>query len=90
MSNTGSDKFTNATTNANGDFHICDEFDWRSCTNRGFNEHLRSCYLKKKITYVQSPHERNEGDRNDQTSDDSNIEIPHISTPSLRYKWANY
>ena len=46
--------------------------------------------MKKKITYVQSPHEGNEGDRNDQASDDSNIEIPHISTPSLQHKWANY
>ena len=89
MSNTESDKFTNTTTDANGDSHVCDEFDWRFSTNRAFNEHLRSCYLKKKITDVQSPHERNQGDRNDQTSD-SNIEISDISTPSLRYKWANY
>ena len=52
------------------------------------NQHLRSCYRKKKITDVQTRYEINENDENDQTSDYSNIEIPDISAPSLRYKWA--
>ena len=31
-----------------------------------------------------------EDEANDQTSDDSNIEIQDISTQSLRYKWGYY
>ena len=48
------------------------------------------CYLKNKITDVQTPYERMEDEANDQTSDDSNIEIQDISTQSLRFKWGNY
>ena len=48
------------------------------------------CYLKNKITDVQTPYERMEEEANDQTSDDSNIEIQDISTQSLRYKWGYY
>ena len=40
--------------------------------------------------YVQTPNERKEDEKNDLVSDNSNIEIPDISTPSLRYKWGNY
>ena len=54
------------------------------------NQHLRLCYLKNKITDVQTPYERMEDEANDQTSDDSNIEIQDISTQSLRFKWGNY
>ena len=39
---------------------------------------------------VQTPYERKEDEKNDLVSDNSNIEIPDISTPSLRYKWGNY
>ena len=39
---------------------------------------------------VQTPYERKEDEKNDLVSDNSNIEIPDISTPSLWYKWANY
>ena len=70
MSNTGSDRLANASTDANGDSHVC--------------------YLKNKITDVQTPYERKEDKANDQTSDDSNIEIQDISTQSLRYKWGYY
>ena len=89
MSNTGLAK---ASTDTNGDSHIyaCANCDQRFRTNRGLNQHLRSCYLKNKISNVQTPYERNEGDAKDQTFDDSNIEIPDISTPSLRCKWGNY
>ena len=90
MSNTGSDRLPKASTDANGDSHICAECDRRFRTNRGLNRHLRSCYLKNKMTNVQTSYERNEDDAKDQTSDDSNIEIPDISTLSLRYKWGNY
>ena len=48
------------------------------------------CYLKNKSTDVQTPYERKEDEANNQKSDDSNIEIQNISTPSLRYKWDNY
>ena len=90
MSNTRSDRFANSSTDANGDFHICVECDRHFCTNRGRNQHLRLCYLKNKIIDVQTPYERNEDDANDQTPDDSNIEIPGNSTSDilLRYKWA--
>ena len=93
MSNTGSDRLANASTDANGDSHVCAECDRSFRTNRGLNQHLkhlRSCYLKNKITDVQTPYERKEDEANDQTSDDSNIEIQDISTPSLQYKWGNY
>ena len=49
-------------------------------TNRGLNQHLRSCYLKNKITDIQILYERKKGEGNDQTSDDSNKEIPDTST----------
>ena len=75
MSNTGSDRLANASTDANGDSHVCAECDRRFRTNRGLNQHLRSRYLKNKITDVQTPYERKEDKANDQTSDDSNIEI---------------
>ena len=74
MSNTQSEQLDSASTDANGDSHICAECNRRLRTNRGFN----------KITDVQTPYDRNEDDDKDQTSDDSNIEIPDISTPSLR------
>ena len=90
MSNTGSERLANASADANGDSHVCAECDRRFLTNRGLNQHPRSCYLKKKITDVQAPYERNEDEANDQTSDDSNIEIQDISTQSLRYKWGSY
>ena len=41
MSNTGSNRLTNTSTDANGDSHICAECDRRFCMNRGLNEHLR-------------------------------------------------
>ena len=75
MSNTGSDRLANASTDANGDSHVCAECNRRFRTNRGLNQHLRSCYLKNKITDVQTPYERKEDEANDQTSDDSHIEI---------------
>ena len=90
MSNTGSEKLAYASRDTNGDSHVCTECDWRFLTNRGLNQHPRLCYLKEKITDVQTPYERTEGEANDQTSDDSNIEIQDISTQSLRYKWGNY
>ena len=86
MSNTGSNRLVKASTDANGNSHVCAECDWHFHTNRGLNQHLRSCYLKNKITDVQTPYERKEDEANDQTSDDSNIEIQDISTSSLRYK----
>ena len=58
----------------------------RFCTNRDLNQHLRSCYLKSKITDVQTPYERKEDEANDKTSDDSNNAIPDVSTPSHRCK----
>ena len=64
--------------------------DRRFRTNRGMNRHLRSCYLKNKITDVQAPYKRNEDEANDQPLDDSNIDIPDISTPSMLYKWGSY
>ena len=57
-----------------------------SATNIGLNQHLRPCYLKNKFTAFQTPYERKEDEANNQTSDDSKIEIQDISTPSLRYK----
>ena len=91
MSNTGSDSLANTSTDANRDSHV------RVKCDRRFNQHLRSCYLKNKIIDVQTPsernqtpYERNKDEANNQTSDDSNIEIPDISTLSLRYKWGNY
>ena len=90
MSNTGSERLANASADANGDSHVCAECDRRFLTNRGLNQHPGSCYLKKKITDVQTPYERKEDEANDQTSDDSNIEIQDISTQSRRYKWGNY
>ena len=86
MSNTGSDRLANASTDANGDSHVRAEYYQPFRTNRGLNQHLRSCYRKKKTTDVQTPYERKEDEANDQTSDDSNIEVHDISTPSLRYK----
>ena len=93
ISNTGSDRLANASTDANGDSHVYAECDRSFRTNRGLNQHLkhlRSCYLKNKITDVQPPYERKEDEANDQISDDSNIEIWDISTQSLRYKWGTY
>ena len=86
MSNTGSDRLANASTDANGDSHVCAECDRRFRTNRGLNQHLRSGYLKNKITDVQAPYERKEDEANDKTSDDSNNAIPDVSTPSHRCK----
>ena len=83
MSNTGCDKLANASTDENQDSRMCAECDQRFRTNRGLNQHLRSCYLMSKITDVQTLYERKEGDAKYQTSDGSNIEIPGISTPSL-------
>ena len=57
-----------------------------SAKNIGLNQHLTPCYLKNKFTAFQTPHERKEDEANNQTSDDSKIEIQDISTPSLRYK----
>ena len=74
MSNTESEQLADASTDANGDSHICAECNRHFRTNRGLN----------KITDAQTPYDRNEDDDKDQTSDDSNIEIPDISTPSLR------
>ena len=90
MSKTGSERLANAKTDANGDSHICADCERRFLKKRGLNQHLRSCYLKNKITEVQTSYEKNEDDANDQTSDDSNNEIPDISTPSLRHKLDSY
>ena len=90
MSNTGSDRLANASTDANGDSYVCAECDRRFRTNRGLNQHLRSGYLKNKITDVQAPYERKEDEANDQTSGDSNINIHDILTRSLHYKWSSY
>ena len=70
MSNTGFDRLVNASTDVKGDSHVCTECDRCFRTNRGLNQHLRSCYLKKKIADAQTPYEKNEDDTNDQTSDD--------------------
>ena len=75
MTNTESDRLANASTDANGEFHICGECDRRRKTKSLMFKH----HMKEK-----------EDEANDQTSDDSNIEIPDISTPSLRYKWSSY
>ena len=75
MSNTGSDRLANASTDANGDSYVCAECDRRFPTNRGLNQHLRSCCLKNKITDVQTPYETKEDEANDKTYDDSNAEI---------------
>ena len=83
MSNTGSDRLANTSTDTNGDSHGCADCDRRFRTNRGLNQHLRLCYLKNKSTDVQTPYERKEDEANNQKSDDSNIEIQNISTPSL-------
>ena len=53
---------------------------------RDLNQRLISCYLNNKITDVQALYERNKDDEKDQTPEDSNIEIPDISTPSLPYR----
>ena len=90
MSNTGSNRLANASTDVNGDSPLCVEYDRRFRTIRGFNQHYRSCYLKNRITDVQTPYERKEDEADDETSDDSNIGMQDISNPSLRYKWANY
>ena len=74
---------TNTSTDSNGHSHICVQCGRRFRTKRGLNQHLRSCYLKNKITDVQTPYERNEDDAKDQTSDDSNTEIADISNPPL-------
>ena len=74
---------TNTSTDSNGHSHICVQCGRRFRTKRGLNQHLRSCYLKNKITDVQAPYERNEDDAKDQTSDDSNTEIADISNPPL-------
>ena len=79
MSNTGSDKLPNASTNGNGYSHIC-----ASCDLISTLDHV----IGRKKSDVQTRYEINENDENDQTSDYSNIEIPDISAPSLRYKWA--
>ena len=73
MSNTGSNRLVNASTDVNGDSPLCVEYDRRFRTIRGFNQHYRSCYLKNRITDVQTPYERKEDDANDETSDDSII-----------------
>ena len=70
MSNTGSDRLAKASTDANRDSHIWAECDRCFRTNRGLNQHLRSCYLNNKIIDVQSPYERNKDEANDLTSDD--------------------
>ena len=62
MSNTGSDRLANASTDADGDSHVYAKCDRRFRANRGLNQHLRSCYLKKKITDVQTPYERKKGE----------------------------
>ena len=90
MSNTGSERLENAKTDANGDSDICADCDRRFLEKRGLNQHLRSCYLKNKITEIQTSYEKNKDDANAQTSDDSNNEIPDISTPSLRHKLGSY
>ena len=90
MSNTGSDRSANASTDANGGSHVCAECNQRFRTNRGLNQHFRSCYLKNKINDVQKPYEKKKDGANDQTSDDSNIEIQDIPAQSLRYKWGNH
>ena len=91
MSNTGSDRLANTSTDPNGDSHVCAEYGRRfQRSNRGLNQHLRSCYLKNKITDVQAPYERKEDKANDQTSGDSNSGIHDILTLSLQYKWGNY
>ena len=86
MSNTRFDRLASTSTDANGDFDICADCHRRVRTNRDLNQRLISCYLKNKITDVQAPYERNKDDENDQTPEDSNIEIPDISTPSLPYR----
>ena len=73
MSNTGSDRLANASTDANRDSHECAECERRFGTNRGLNQHFRSCFLKNKITDVQTPYKVKEDETNDQISDDSNI-----------------
>ena len=90
MSNTGSDRSANASTDANGGSHVCAECNQRFRTSRGLNQHFRSCYLKNKINDVQKPYEKKKDGANDQTSDDSNIEIQDITAQSLRYKWGNH
>ena len=42
MSNTGSDRLVNASTDANGDSHICNKCDRRFRASRGLNQHVRS------------------------------------------------
>ena len=56
---------------------------------QSLNQHLKSCYLKKKITDVQTPYERKK--------DEARSNIWWLKywdsgyfNPSLRYKWGNY
>ena len=57
-----------AGTDANEDYHICADNDRHFRTKNGLHQHLRSCYLRNKITDVQRAYS-NEDDANDQTSD---------------------
>ena len=86
MSSTGSSRLANASTDANGNSHISAECDRCFCTNRGLNQHVRSGYLKKKSLMFK--HHMKEIKTMQKIK--HLIEIPDISTPSLRYKWGNY
>ena len=71
MSNTGSHRLVNASTDASGDSHIRTDSDRSFRTNRALNnKYLRSYYLKNRITDVQTPYEWREDDANDQISED--------------------
>ena len=70
-SNNGNDRLTNASTDENGDSHICTDCDRPFRTNRAHNnKYLRSCSLKNRIIDVQIPYERREDDANDQIPED--------------------
>ena len=90
MSNTGPERLANASTDANGVSYICAKCDRHFLTNGGLNQQLRACYLKNKISDVQTLYKTKKDEANDQKTDDSNIEIPEISTSLLQYKWDNY
>ena len=81
MSNTGSDRLVNTSKMQMEILMYVPNVTDVSARTEVFNQHLRSCYLKNKITDVQTPYERKEDKANDQT---------YISTLSLRYKWGNY
>ena len=81
MSNAGSDRLANASTDANGDSHVYADSDRRFRKNRGLNTLGNVIWRKKSLMFKHYLYESNKVDANDETPEDSNIEIPNVSTP---------